>query len=238
MIMKRPRPRMNRLLLLLLAYAVGGAIINVAVAWGCTLCINPWKGVWLRAQRSAPANTRPIDPEYVSLTVVRASRSGATDIEITWHRSTFFPYVDESPLSLVPAWTGLQEPSAPLLVAEFTIVEIRGWPVTALWTSHTNTFPTGSLQTRHGLRTAWTRRIPLINGAKYKVALPLQPIWPGFAINTLFYAGVLWVMCAVSLALRRMIRRRRGQCPACAYPIGSSTVCTECGRPVTARIMS
>jgi hypothetical protein len=26
---------MKRLLLLLLAYAVGGAIVNVAVAWGC-----------------------------------------------------------------------------------------------------------------------------------------------------------------------------------------------------------
>ena len=53
----------------------------------------------------------------------------------------------------------------------------------------------------------------------------------GFAINTLFYAGVLWVLFCGPFALRRMIRRRRGQCPACAYPIGQSPVCTECGAP-------
>jgi len=65
------------------------------------------------------------------------------------------------------------------------------------------------------------------------LALPVVPAWPGFAINTLFYAGVLWVLCCAPFALRRMIRRRRGQCPACAYPIGQSPVCTECGAAVS-----
>ena len=65
------------------------------------------------------------------------------------------------------------------------------------------------------------------NGAR--ILLPLRPLWPGFAINTLFYAGVLWVLFCGPFSLRRMIRRRRGQCPACAYPIGKSPVCTECG---------
>jgi len=65
--------------------------------------------------------------------------------------------------------------------------------------------------------------------------LPLRPLWPGFAINTLFYAGVLWVLFCGPFALRRMIRRRRGRCPACAYPIGQSPVCTECGRDVRRR---
>ena len=32
-----------------------------------------------------------------------------------------------------------------------------------------------------------------------------------------------------SIALRRFLRLRRGLCPKCAYPIGESTVCTECG---------
>ena len=61
--------------------------------------------------------------------------------------------------------------------------------------------------------------------------IPLCPIWPGFAINTLFYAGVLWMLCCGPFALRRMIRRRRGRCPQCGYPIGQSPVCTECGAP-------
>ena len=56
---------------------------------------------------------------------------------------------------------------------------------------------------------------------------------PAFAINTVFYAGVLWVLCCGPFALRRMIRRRRGQCAQCAYPIGQNERCTECGAAVT-----
>jgi len=72
---------------------------------------------------------------------------------------------------------------------------------------------------------------PYIN----ETSLPYRPILPGFAINTLFYAGVLWVLFCGPFAMRRMIRRRRSQCPACAYPIGTNEVCTECGAAVTAR---
>lgn len=61
--------------------------------------------------------------------------------------------------------------------------------------------------------------------------LPLRPLWPGFAINTLFYTVILWGLFAAPLALRRRIRISRGLCPACAYPIGESPVCTECGQP-------
>jgi hypothetical protein len=63
-------------------------------------------------------------------------------------------------------------------------------------------------------------------------ALPTVPIWPGFAINTIFYAALLWVLLFAPGRVRRMIRRRRGLCPACAYPVGTSEVCTECGGPV------
>ena len=59
--------------------------------------------------------------------------------------------------------------------------------------------------------------------------IPLRPIWPGFAINTLFYAAILWGLFAAPLALRRRRRIKRGLCPKCAYPIGASDVCTECG---------
>src|SRR5262245_54887846 len=50
--------------------------------------------------------------------------------------------------------------------------------------------------------------------------MPCGPVWPGFAINTAFYAAVLWVLMAFPFAIRRTIRRRRGLCPACAYPVG------------------
>jgi len=66
----------------------------------------------------------------------------------------------------------------------------------------------------------------------YLRALPLCPIWPGFGINTAFYAVVLWLLFAVPSSLRRWRRIRRGLCPKCAYPVGTSEVCTECGMRV------
>ncbi len=59
--------------------------------------------------------------------------------------------------------------------------------------------------------------------------LPWRPLWPGFAINTIFYATLLWLLIPGLFALRRFLRVRRGLCPNCAYPTGESSVCTECG---------
>ena len=59
--------------------------------------------------------------------------------------------------------------------------------------------------------------------------MPLGPIPLGFAVNTLFYAALLWLLIPGPFALRRFLRVRRGLCPRCAYPIGESSVCTECG---------
>ena len=68
-----------------------------------------------------------------------------------------------------------------------------------------------------------------------KRSIPLRPIWPGFAINTILYAGILWLVFLAPFQVRRYRRIKRGLCPACAYPIGTSDVCTECGNPVPAR---
>ncbi len=51
----------------------------------------------------------------------------------------------------------------------------------------------------------------------------------GLSTNTLFYAAILWLLIGGLFALRRFLRVRRGLCPKCAYPMGESSVCTECG---------
>ncbi len=72
-------------------------------------------------------------------------------------------------------------------------------------------------------------------------ALPTRIIWPGFVINTVFYAVVLWLLLAAPFALRRRLRRKRGLCPACGYDLrgrgspSQSNVCPECGKPVMPR---
>jgi len=65
--------------------------------------------------------------------------------------------------------------------------------------------------------------------------IPIAPIWPAFAFNTVIYALAIWLVCFLPVGIRRMIRTMRGLCPACAYPIGSSAVCTECGKPMKPR---
>jgi hypothetical protein len=66
----------------------------------------------------------------------------------------------------------------------------------------------------------------------YASPLPLRPVWLGFAINTILYAVILLLLFATPIGLRRRLRIARALCPVCAYPIGASATCTECGHPV------
>ncbi|MCI0631313.1 MAG: hypothetical protein L0Y44_11750 [Phycisphaerales bacterium] len=67
---------------------------------------------------------------------------------------------------------------------------------------------------------------------EYRHPFPLGVVCPGFAINTIFYAAILWLLFAAPSFIRRRIRIKRGLCPACAYPVGESETCTECGKPI------
>ncbi len=60
--------------------------------------------------------------------------------------------------------------------------------------------------------------------------LPLGPIWPGFAINTIFYAAILWLPFA-PFQLRRNLRVKHGLCIKCGYDLRGTEheVCPECG---------
>ena len=78
-------------------------------------------------------------------------------------------------------------------------------------------------------------------GADYALAqrvLPLRPIWPGFAVNTILYAAFLWLLFCGPFVLRRFIRVRRGLCLACGYPMGKSSVCSECGEALPHRAVA
>ena len=90
-----------------------------------------------------------------------------------------------------------------------------GWPLRSFWCANIRRGAKGVLEV-HGIPAPF---------AKSRV-IPTRPIWPGFAVNTLFYAALLWF----PFVLRRFIRVKRGLCPACAYPMGESVVCSECGK--------
>ncbi len=65
---------------------------------------------------------------------------------------------------------------------------------------------------------------------------PARPLLLGFVFNTLFYAAILWLLIPGPFVLRRFVRLRRGLCPKCAYPVGDSSVCTECGCELPSRV--
>ena len=82
----------------------------------------------------------------------------------------------------------------------------------------------------------WLPDSPLIRYGGYW--FPAKPAWPGFAVNSIFYAAILGV---VYMGILRFIRKRRTMkncCRNCGYPIGSSPVCTECGTklPLSAEV--
>ena len=88
---------------------------------------------------------------------------------------------------------------------------------------------------------SWLVQLPArhtVLGYSYAPELPLRPIWPGFAVNTISYAAILWLLIQGPFALKRLIRRRRGLCPKCAYPMGASDTCSECGKPLPGRAVA
>ena len=78
-----------------------------------------------------------------------------------------------------------------------------------------------------------TQRLPYVIGKDDY--LPLRPLWPRFAINTVFYAAILWLLTLGLLTARRMIRHKRGCCTKCGYDLRGAehNACPECGATTT-----
>lgn len=71
-----------------------------------------------------------------------------------------------------------------------------------------------------------------------RFALPLRPLWPGFLINTFFYAILTFALVRGPRVLRRARRRRRGRCERCGYDragLDAGAACPECGAGAPAR---
>jgi hypothetical protein len=115
---------------------------------------------------------------------------------------------------------------------EYGSVLHAGWPVRSLAYAEFARQSSGN-----GLQISrWALKIGPFLGHDMGLSLPLKPIWPGFAINTVFYAAVLWVLLALPGAVRRFVRRRRGRCTRCDYDLRGQVadsnghiLCPECG---------
>ena len=201
---------MKRWLIIVAVLLTAGAVVNVAVAWGCAASVEAFDGEEIR--RTLHMRDRwwvVIERRALGSTLVWSLKGGG---QLEFDASRF---VVESEDDMLPHWAPIGDPSS-------AITDARGFPARTMFCSgvwHLSPSLAWIATLRHG-----GIELPS-DGTRWR-ALPLRPIWPGFAANTLFYAALLWLPFAV----RRFIRVRRGLCPACCYPMGESAVCTECGK--------
>jgi hypothetical protein len=83
-------------------------------------------------------------------------------------------------------------------------------------------------------------RLPIAVGGRTHLDVPYRPLWPGFAINTMFYAAILWLLFAAPFAVRRRRRIKRGLCVACGYDLKglpTAAQCPECGAERLERVL-
>jgi hypothetical protein len=216
----------RRWLFTLLVLSVLGVVPNVAVAWGCALWVDDDFYVGQRSHR-------PMTDGYWE--VFRSEAPGSTTICAIWHfvEQPFPGQSGPEPSTLIPYWCDIRYSTHGGTGNSFA--NARGWPLVSMsWK--------GSIASSlrfagvHGA-ISMDRSYPGELGRapmSFKAQLPLVPIWPSFAVNTLFYALVLWLPVCGPFALRRYVRRRRGRCTECGYPAGTSPTCTECGAVLAA----
>ena len=221
---------MKRRLLIIAVCLLAGAVVNVAVAWGCAL---------LPVKFSGPRNTVMAGRRMI---VWPRERAGAYVFMAVRPTGVFRLDEDDSHYGgelLLPKWVNRARFGSEEGVS---IVDSRGWPIPTIVDSRGWPFPTlYSVTTFEGGKPISAGGFPLPTRARPYLlgttgyALPFRPIWTAFAINTLFYATLLWLLIAGPFAVRRFLRVKRGLCPKCAYPMGESSVCTECGKPLPRR---
>ena len=179
---------MKRPLLIIGILLLAGAVVNVAVAWGCAAW--GWRAPYTQ-----------VDQAGVRLAVQRV-------------------------------WDQYSPEGSPPFTEHYVLTD-WGWICIG---AVADSLQVGQIKVGSPFRTLqyswfWGGGEPFFyNGWRVRsLTLPYKPIWPAFAINTSFYAAILWLLIPGPFVMRRLLRVRRGLCPKCAYPMGESAVCTECG---------
>ncbi len=217
--------RLSKLVLFLLL----GAIVNVAVAWGCVLWID------LPINNPPYNNLSTAGGEWFARTLIAF---GTTQVRSERKKRSTTGYAsDLPPKQIVPSWGEiLMTPTEEYQVGgpgirEWRVIDGRGWPIRTLWSETSRCVGVGSFipceRNRYGIPILWR---PWSSNARVR-SLPLRPIWRGFAVNTGFYAAMLWLVIPGPFTARRFVRGKRDRCINCGYDLRGAEheVCPECG---------
>ena len=211
---------MKRRLLIIAIFLLLGAVVNVALIGGLARYFDPALP-WSRRSQGGLKIERhhgehPGDGQY--WVCVALKRLGTVTL-----RAEAWPHWHETPLPVasIPHWSWLRAPQrAPDHPHMYLLEHATGRPILAM------------VYRRERFAGGPRRPEPEM----ISMGLPTEVIWPEFLVNTLFHGGILWLLLLGPFALRRFLRLRRGLCPKCAYPMGESAVCTECGGVLPSRI--
>ncbi len=214
----RYRADVRGLLNKVVVFIVLAAILNLLIAWGCA--------------------TRPSPPVF-------DARLTADYRRARWQAEERGPQLRDDRLWIDRAYRGR---GLHLLViqvgpqgAEQIHIHRAGWPMASMEGREHNPITPGTVPIQKPsykaaipLPTDDTLLVPLVGGgyseSPYVRVLPLLPVWPGFAINTLVYAVGAILVAGLWWLARRALRKFRGRCLSCGYDLRRdySTGCPEC----------
>jgi hypothetical protein len=207
----------------LFVFLLAGAIINVAVAWGSTF-VQHRDSFWVDKPSDYykdlpwPAPVPSSWPQYSNDAKILHS------IGSTWTVASFRSSTEQ--------YRSVHQSVLTSGVPLRTLIVVQ------------EMFSRGDAPAVVHLETVPTRWLSGINVIEGELRLPLHPLWPGFAINTIFYAAIVWFLSFAPGAIRRRIggvRRKRGQCAACGYSLQGTPdieMCPECGNPCVLQTFS
>ena len=194
--------RAFKLLLLLLA----GAIINLAVAWGFSLLV-------IGQTADVIGFTSPTAP---TMLVAHFRRTGAEAITVAGFCETSgfldanlrtFGLLDELP---APA----QEFFQPECDCDRSVRKEKfGFPLPAVWWQVSGRGQISQWTVHHAIEIDRQRD----DGDWPWMVLPYAPLSPGFVINTIFYAAIVWMLFAVPGMIRRRVRAQAR--PVCSVRV-------------------
>jgi len=237
---------MRRRIIIVTVFLLAGAVVNVAVAWGCTtltpLTSNSYR---YNLRDDAPGKDDVAGFSHVLIMDEQRGLAFGHDVVIRTSSRSFFVVPDEDSYAASGSWaadvlaystrqqhvgTMAIRAGLPLRCLDAHVIMRQPQdrpPLTMIAPDVLRSSASGQREYVH----AWLlpKRLQFFQrrGVEF---LPIRPLWPGFAVNTVFYATTLWLLACGPFVLRRFIRIRRGLCPACAYPMGPSEVCSECGK--------
>ena len=213
-----------------MVFVVLGAMINLLIAWGCA--------------------TWPTPPVFNALLTADYRRA-------RWQAEERRPRLKDDRLWIERAYRrgglhllAVQEEARP---AKLIHIHRAGWPLASMEGREEHPLRPGTVPLRTPsyiaalpLPTDGTLLVPLVGGgattSPYVRVLPLLPIWPGFAINTLLYAAATILVAGLWWLVRRAFRNMRGRCLSCGYDLRRNLAsgCPECGwkRPDAQRLMA